>query len=247
MMTLAFLLFCVIASALAIRVDSFSKRQSPRCGTATVDLSALKAVNDYVLPAGVPCSLPQCNMSKLPWSVFFNMCQPVQTSGPIVTKCSGALACQQWPGDSASLGQFSSVTYSDINGGVLVTATGGTLDDGIARQFALTILCANVSDPYPTFTNEDSSSLTYSFSWNRVEACPNQQPTPQPTPACNGKACLQAIDYCTSSVGPSTACACFNKAADCFQNCTSSDVSLLKAEVTCFKLGCGVNQSSCSF
>jgi hypothetical protein len=93
-------------------------------------------------------------------------------SGPLVTKCAGALACQQWPGDSASLGQFSSVSYADTNNGVIVTASGGTPDDGIARQMSLTITCGpSPGDPYPTFTNEDSSSLTYSFTWSRPEAC----------------------------------------------------------------------------
>jgi len=116
-------------------------------------------------------------MGKLPWSFFFNICQPVQTSGPLLTRCSGAQACQQWPGDSASLGQFSTVAYNDTVGGVILTATGGTPVDGIYRQMLLTIMCAAQSDPYPTFTGEDPSSMTTSFSWNRAEACP--QPTPR--------------------------------------------------------------------
>jgi hypothetical protein len=240
---MTFSLVLLLASSLLVIVDSVSKRQTPRCGTAAVDLSPLMSVYDYLLPAGVPCSLPQCSMGKLPWSVFFNICQPVQTSGPLVANCVGAQACQLWPGDSASWGQFSTVSYSDTVGGVILTATGGSQVDGVSRQMMLTILCAAQSDPYPTFTSEDSSSLTMSFSWNRTEACP--QHIPQPTPVCNGKSCLAAIDFCTAAVGPSDACRCFSKAADCFQNCTSSDVSLLKAEVACFKLGCG--QSDCMF
>jgi hypothetical protein len=228
-------------STLAVHVGDLSKRQSTRCGTAKIDLTPLKSATDYTLPAGSPCSLPQCNNGQLPWTVFFNLCQPVQTNNPLTTNCGGAQACEQWPGDSASLGQFNTVNYTDIPNGVQVTAMGGSMLDGVARQMYLQILCANVSDPYPTFVNEDSSSLTYSFSWNRVEVC-NSTP---PAPTCDGKQCLNAISYCVSAVGPTSACLCFSKAADCFQNCSSSDVSLLKAEVECFRSGCGT--SVCSF
>jgi hypothetical protein len=165
-----FLFFLLLTSAWAVRVDSLT-----RCGTATIDLKPLKAAKDYVLPVGAPCTLPQCSNGKLPWNVFFNICQPVQKSGPAVSKCRGAQACQQWPGDSASLGQFSSVNYTDIAGGVLLNATGGTFVDGIGRQMMLQILCAPQSDPYPTFTQEDPIALIYNFSWNRTEVCPQNQ------------------------------------------------------------------------
>jgi hypothetical protein len=234
-------LLALVVSTLAVRVDDLSMRQSTRCGTAKIDLTPLKSASDYTVPAGIPCSLPQCNQGMLPWNVFFNLCQPVQTNNPLTTNCGGAQACQQWPGDSASLGQFNTVNYADIQNGVLLTATGGSFLDGVSRQLSLQILCANVSDPYPMFTNEDSPSLTYSFSWNRVEVCNSTAPAP----ACNGKQCLDAIQYCVSAVGPASACLCFSKAATCFQNCTSSDVSLLKAEVECFRSGCG--SSVCSF
>lgn len=125
-------------------------------------------------------------MGKLPWSVFINVCQAIQTNNPLTSNCGGAMGCQQWPGDSASLGQFSSVTYADVANGVVITATGGTPVDGVSRQMQLTITCGTSSDPYPTFTNEDSSTLTYSFSWKRTEACGSgcgSGPTPPGPPS----------------------------------------------------------------
>jgi hypothetical protein len=241
-------LVCVIASTLVTTVVCLSKRQSPRCGTATVDLTPLKAATDYVLPAGSPCSLPQCYQGKLMWSVYFNFCQPVQISGPVVAKCAGASACQQWPGDSASLGQFSMATYTDVPNGVIMSATGGTPDSGISRQMVLNITCGPApGDPYPAFTNEDSSSLTYSFAWSRPEVCVKSTPAPT-AQSCDGKSCLTAIEYCMSAVGPTNACMCFSKGSSCFQNCTAQDVSLLQAELACFRAGCGCgNPSNCTF
>jgi hypothetical protein len=238
MMFSMFTLLALAISTLAVHVDVLSKRQSTRCGTAKIDLTSLKSAKDYVMPIGIPCSLPQCGQGLLPWNIFFNLCQPVQTNGPFTNNCGGAQACQQWTGDSASLGQFNTVNYTDIQNGVLLTATGGSSVDGVSRQMFLQILCANVSDPYPTIISDDSTTLTYTFSWNRVEVCTARPP-------CNGKLCLDAIRNCISAVGPASACLCFSNAATCFQNCSSSDVALLKAEAECLRNGCG--SSICNF
>ncbi len=143
---------------------------------------------------GSPCSAAECGGGKLPWNIFVNMCQPVLTQGPMTVNCAGAAMCQQWVGDSASLGQFTQVSYQDISGGVLVTGLGGTMADGTARSFQLSILCSTIVDPYPTFLSEDPTSLTYKLSWNRPEACGNgcgatQMPgAPTPSGQTNGPA-----------------------------------------------------------
>jgi hypothetical protein len=162
-----------------------------RCGTTRVDLSPLQSTFDFVLPAGVPCNVPQCPGGVLPWSFYFNFCQPISTTR--LPNCQGAAACQQWPGGTASLGQFANVTYIDVDNGVAVFATDGSQfgTNTPVRQMLLTILCANASDPYPTFTSEDEVTTTFSFVWNRVEVC---QQTPAPAP-CDGKACLGALQH----------------------------------------------------
>jgi hypothetical protein len=136
----------------------------------------------------------ECGGGKLPWNIFVNMCQPVQTQGPMTSSCVGAAICQQWSGASASLGQFAQVSYQDIAGGVLVTGLGGTMDDGTSRAFQLSIVCSTNADPYPTFVSEDPSSLTYKLTWNRPEACGSgcgatQSPgAPTPSGQTNGPA-----------------------------------------------------------
>lgn len=242
---ITFVAFAILlGNALATNTQRHTKQQSTRCGTAKHDLSSLKSPNDFQLPAGSPCSLPQCVNGMLPFNFFFNMCQAVQTSGPLVANCAHAAACQEWPGDSASLGSFASVQYSDyFNGtdsGVLVTATNGTPIDGIVRNMNLLILCSNSSQPYPQFTSEVAATLSYSFVWFRSEVC-------TPTPQCDGKSCLSAIEYCINSVGPGNECLCFNAAASCFKNCSQSDTFLLKAEILCLRAGCGSKTSMCSF
>jgi hypothetical protein len=237
MMFSMFTLLALAISTLAVHVDDLSKRQSPRCGTAKIDLTPLKSSKDYVIPIGTPCSLPQCYQGRTPWNFYFNLCQPIRTIGPFTNNCGGAQACQQWTGDSASLGQFNTVNYTDITNGVQVTATGGSVLDGVARHMNLQILCANVSDPYPTLTGDETTTLTYDFSWNRVEVCPAWSP-------CDGKVCLDAIRNCISAVDPASTCLCFFSAAKCFQNCSPSDVSLLKAEAECHRKRCG---SFCNF
>jgi hypothetical protein len=97
-------------------------------------------------------------------------------------------------------------------------------------------------EPVPSFTHEDSATLTYSFTWQRTEVC-----APRPPP-CDGKVCLAAIDYCIATLGPSDACRCFNKASDCFKSCSPTDVWMLQAELACLRGGCtsGPNMN-CTF
>eukprot|EP01108_Squamamoeba_japonica_P000573 TRINITY_DN1194_c0_g1_i1.p1 TRINITY_DN1194_c0_g1~~TRINITY_DN1194_c0_g1_i1.p1 ORF type:complete len:234 (-),score=95.09 TRINITY_DN1194_c0_g1_i1:321-977(-) len=142
------------------------------CGTAKKNLSCMKVPKDFELPINTPCSLPQCQHNKLPWSIFFQVCQELQTETQ--QYCAGSMACQSWPGETASLGQYSTVTYQDATGGidgVVVHAGQGTVANGIARSMVLTIECAATSEPYPTFMHEATSTLEYSFNWKRKEAC----------------------------------------------------------------------------
>jgi hypothetical protein len=174
----------------------------------------------------------------------------------MTSNCVGAAVCQQWVGDSASVGQFAQVSYQDISGGVLVTGLGGTMADGTARSFQLSILCSNTSaDPWPTFVSEDPTSLTYKLTWNRPEACgagcgksaPTAAPSP-PSPPCDGcDTCWKAINYC---VNATTSCSCFDNAATCFgnANCNANSVPLLKAELSCARRSCSASSNgNCTF
>jgi hypothetical protein len=200
------------------------------------------------MPVGSPCSAAECPGGKLPWDIFVNLCQAVQTQGSMTTNCVGAAVCEQWPGDSASLGQFNTVFFSDITNGVLMQGSGGTPSVGTERAFQLSILCSTSADPYPTFVSEDPISLTYSLIWNRPEACIASNPTPSPTPAKTAcSICLQSIHYCQNATG---SCACFSKANACFANanCDHNDVSVLKAELQCMRSGCGSGSNgNCTF
>jgi hypothetical protein len=245
-----------LALALACGVAAVVRAPLNACGTAKVDLSCLKNSQDYTIPVGSPCSAAECGGGKLPWNIFVNMCQPVQTQGPMTINCVGAAVCEQWVGDSASLGQFAQVSYQDISGGVLVTGLGGTMADGTARSFQLSILCSNTSaDPWPTFVSEDPTSLTYKLTWNRPEACgagcgksaPTAAPSP-PSPPCDGcDTCWKAINYC---VNATTSCSCFDNAATCFgnANCNANSVPLLKAELSCARRSCSASSNgNCTF
>lgn len=202
------------------------------CGTPTVNLSGLMRSTDFNTPLGVPCSLPECSGGKLPWNYFFNFCQPVITSGPLVANCIGAAAFQQWSGDSASLGLFRTATFADIPGGVLLTATGGTVASGIPRNLNMKIMCSTTQiDAYPTYLGYNATTLDYFFEFNRPEACATA-----PSAAC--AACWQQVDFCFNAT---SSCTCFNKPARlCFQNaaCAPQDASLLSAEVLCLKSSC---------
>ena len=123
-------------------------------------LVSLASATDYVLPINSPCYLPQCQHNRLPWSIFFNFCQPLQELTQ--QNCAGSTACESWPGETASLGQFSTVTYSDAPevDGIVIHAGQGTVGNGIARSSKITIACSNTSDPYPTFVHEATCRLS---------------------------------------------------------------------------------------
>jgi len=160
------------------------------CGTALHNMSSLQALGLVHLPAGTPCTAVQCadnplQPNTLPWDVYFAFCQAT-ANVPNGSNCGAAATCMVWPGDSCSLGQFSTVTWSDNgNNSVIMTATGGTVANGIARQMTLTISCPTTgkSDPFPLFLQETDATLQYAFSWNHVAAC-YTAPTPSPVPTC---------------------------------------------------------------
>ena len=89
--------------------------------------------------------------------------------------CAGAMACQRWDmgKETASLGEFSTVSYADATAfeGVVVRADQGTVANGIARSMVLNVKCAKKSEPYPRFVSEATGvsfliffCFAYSFS-----------------------------------------------------------------------------------
>lgn len=133
-------------------------------------LLALKSAVDYVAPAGSPCYANVCSRGMLPWNIAFNVCQPLRKPA---SNCTGAVACLSWPGDSASLGAFANVTYTEIgwSDGIVVQAGDGAWLSGDQTAMQLVVWCAAQSEAYPRLTFADPVSLTYYFEWNRTEVC----------------------------------------------------------------------------
>jgi hypothetical protein len=240
---LASLIACAVG---VVTVAQAKPKAAPTlCGTPTVNLTLLSSPVDYLIPAGSSCSAPECGSGKrLPWDLYVNVCVAVKMT---TRNCQGSAVCQTWPGDSASLGQFSQTNFTDIPGGVAMTATGGSVAQGIARSVVLTIMCVPpaMAEPIPTFMSEDPNALQYRLSWGRPEACPSLPPNP--SPVSNGCAqCLKSINYCLSATNNN--CACYSQAASCFNGagCDQTSVPLLQAELQCSRSPCSA-VSTCNF
>ena len=147
---------------------------------------------------------------------------------------------QTWPPAlSASLGDASTLTYSDgvDFDGVVVRADRGTVVDGISRSVVLKIECANESEAHPTFVEEVSNIVEYRFKWKRKEACdggcgnpPNPHP-PKFAPLCKPKTLasvselLKFLSDCLSVADQrESICSCyrdFHFDLEAFSNCST--------------------------
>jgi hypothetical protein len=100
-----------------------------------------------------------------------------QTFPSGASECDGnTVACQIWPIStgvigSASLGQVTSLQYSDMANGIEIVAGGGSIGaGGVNRRMSLKIFCGP-SMPYPVLIDQDSPFLFYEFIWFRDEMC----------------------------------------------------------------------------
>jgi len=145
------------------------------CGSSNYNLTTL-GNKVWWVPAGSPCRASVCydqfeSKYYLPWDLYFSFCSNSR-SIPSTKNCGpGFVVCQTWDQKyDAALGMQPTVTYKDVSGGLVVSASNGTSVNGQSRSVQITILCGS-SSAYPTLIYEDQSTLTYQFVWIRQEIC----------------------------------------------------------------------------
>jgi len=140
---------------------------NPSTGTS-YDISGLLSSNDYKIEYAPP------DTKK---NIWLNLCRPV-----IYNLCgSNIAACQQWDpanrNGQASLGIANTMSFSygqqySGEGGLMVTFTGGTVGNNIARSMEIDFTCQpGAGAGSPTFVTENQVTLKYYFTWSTQFAC----------------------------------------------------------------------------
>jgi hypothetical protein len=113
-------------------------------------------------------------------NMWLNVCTPI-----VYNLCgTGMACCQQWDpankNGQAALGTESSLTFSygsqagnNNANGLIVTFTGGTPVNGVARSMEIDFVCdESAGIGTPTYIIENTKTLRYYFKWTTAHACP---------------------------------------------------------------------------